>query len=106
MIIDRDLMTRLRKYRMNADSPDVVTEAADEIERLRAELATNRERLAGLIEADICIRHSQFAWLVYPDYMAGVKTGMEHAAALVRQQATKGEPVVPSPHPPNGPFKP
>jgi hypothetical protein len=32
---DRDLVTRLREYRMDADSPDVVAEAADEIERLR-----------------------------------------------------------------------
>jgi hypothetical protein len=34
---DRDLVTRLREYRMDVDSPDVVHEAADEIERLRAE---------------------------------------------------------------------
>jgi hypothetical protein len=35
MIDDRDLVTRLREYRMDVDSPDVVREAADEIERLR-----------------------------------------------------------------------
>jgi hypothetical protein len=35
MTDDRDLVTRLREYRMDVDSPDVVYEAADEIGRLR-----------------------------------------------------------------------
>ena len=35
MTDDRDLVARLREYRMDVDSPDVVAEAADEIERLR-----------------------------------------------------------------------
>jgi hypothetical protein len=36
MTDDRDLVSRLREYRMDVDSPDVVYEAAAEIERLRA----------------------------------------------------------------------
>jgi len=49
MTDDRDLVTRLREYRMDVDSPDVVYEAADEIERLRAALAVqyDRERKVG-----------------------------------------------------------
>jgi hypothetical protein len=39
MTDDRDLVVRLREYRMDVDSPDVVAEAADEIERLRAFIA-------------------------------------------------------------------
>jgi hypothetical protein len=42
MTDDRDLVIRLREYRMDVDSPDVVYEAADEIERLRALLRTGR----------------------------------------------------------------
>jgi hypothetical protein len=38
MTDDRDLVTRLREYRMDVDSPDVVSEAADEIELLREAL--------------------------------------------------------------------
>jgi hypothetical protein len=45
MTDDRDLVTRLREYRMDVDSPDVVYEAADEIERLRAALADVEEDL-------------------------------------------------------------
>jgi hypothetical protein len=44
---DRDLVTRLREYRIDVDSPDVVAEAADEIERLRKQLAVQKfERMA------------------------------------------------------------
>jgi hypothetical protein len=43
MTDDRDLVTRLREYRMDVDSPDVVAEAADEIERLRAAMAAQSD---------------------------------------------------------------
>ena len=39
MADDGDLVARLREYRMDVDSPDVVYEAAGEIERLRAVVA-------------------------------------------------------------------
>jgi hypothetical protein len=51
MTDDRDLVTRLREYRMDVDSPDVVAEAADEIERLRRLLAVERQRIAEEIRA-------------------------------------------------------
>jgi hypothetical protein len=50
MTDDRDLVTRLREYRMDVDSPDVVAEAADEIELLRALAAAEKpvKKRAGL----------------------------------------------------------
>ena len=51
MTDDRDLVTRLREYRMDVDSPDVVAEAADEIERLRAAVTNERQRIAEEIDA-------------------------------------------------------
>ena len=67
MTDDRDLVTRLREYRMDVDSPDVVAEAADEIERLRDRIVATIDAVANHRSGDVVPVGAVMAALVISD---------------------------------------